>query len=44
MLRHDLPLTREVYIGLAYGADRPKGDDWTAEHEEQLPEPFQKRE
>jgi len=40
MLRHNLPLTRDVYLGLAYGHERPKGDAWTAEHEEQLPEPF----
>jgi hypothetical protein len=40
MLRHNLPLTREVYLGLAYGHERPKGDAWTAEHEEQIPEPF----
>jgi len=44
MLKHDLPLTREVYVGLAWGHERPKGDDWTAEHEGELPEPFQTNE
>ena len=44
MLKDNLPLTREVYIGLAYGHERPKGEDWTAKHEEQLPEPFRKSE
>jgi hypothetical protein len=40
-----LPLTRENYIGLKYGEpgteDHPA--EWTAEHEMDLPHPFQRR-
>jgi hypothetical protein len=38
MLEHNLPLTREVYIGLNWGKT-PK--EWTAEHEGEIPDPFQ---
>lgn len=38
MLEHNLPLTREVYIGLNWGSVK----EWTAEHEGDMPEPFHK--
>lgn len=37
MLDHNLPLNRETYVALNWGKE-PK--EWTAEHEEELPEPF----
>jgi hypothetical protein len=39
MLNHNIPLTRENYISGAYGAEP---DEWTAEHEAELPLPLQK--
>jgi hypothetical protein len=39
------PMTREHYIDMKYGApgseDYP--EEWTTEHEDSLPEPFQRR-
>lgn len=44
MLKHNVPLTRENYIDMVYGApgteDFPK--QWTPEHEADLPGPFQR--
>jgi len=40
MLDTGIPLTREHYIELAYAGDPP--DPWTAENEEELPEPFRR--
>ena len=40
MLDTGIPLTREHYIELAYGGDPPY--PWTAEHEEELPEPLRR--
>jgi hypothetical protein len=40
MLRKGLPLTRDVYLGLAYGPDLPSADEWNAEHEMEVPECF----
>jgi len=40
MLMKGVPLTRENYLQLAYGADMPKAADWNHEHEAGLPEPF----
>jgi hypothetical protein len=37
MLDHNLPLNRETYIALNWGKT-PR--EWTAEHEEEPPEPF----
>lgn len=42
MLDSNVPLTREHYIEKAYAGDVP--DPWTAEHELELPEPFQRME
>jgi hypothetical protein len=39
MVKRGLPLTRENFIELAYGGDRP--EPWTAEHEADIPYPFQ---
>jgi hypothetical protein len=39
MIEKGRPLTRKVWIALAYGADKPK--EWTEEDEAELPEPFQ---
>ena len=39
MLSSGGPLTREAYIEMAYGGTPPK--PWTAEHEMELPAPFQ---
>lgn len=39
MKREGLPLTREKYLGLAYGQELP--DPWTPEHEAELPEELQ---
>jgi hypothetical protein len=33
------PLTRERYLDLAWGPDKP--EEWTAEHELEVPEPLQ---
>jgi hypothetical protein len=38
MLEAGGPLTRERYLDLAWGADRPS--EWTAEHELEVPEPL----
>jgi hypothetical protein len=38
MLKRNLPLTRDTYLGLAWGADAP--EVWGAEHEAEVPEPF----
>lgn len=40
MLNHNLPLTREQYIGASW-TDDARPEEWTAEHELSLPEPFQ---
>lgn len=44
MMKSGTPLTRENYITAAYGkpgtADYP--EEWTDEHEAELPEPFQR--
>jgi hypothetical protein len=40
MLDNGLPLARNTYVTLAYGGDEP--EVWNAEHEAQLPEPFQR--
>lgn len=37
MMRHNLPLTRDSYIGLA------GGDDWTDEDEASMPPPFRQQ-
>lgn len=42
MLDHNLPLTRESYIDLAYAGQPPKF--FGPELELELPEPFQKKE
>ena len=39
MLKNNIPLTREHYLALAYGGELP--DPWTAEHELEVPGPFQ---
>ncbi len=39
MKLHDVKITREAYIQLAYGNDVP--DPWTPEHEAELPEELQ---
>jgi hypothetical protein len=41
MLDGGLPLDRETYVNLAYAGGLP--DEWTAEHEVELPRPFQAR-
>jgi hypothetical protein len=41
MLKNNIPLTREHYLALAYGGELP--DPWTAEHELEVPGPFQVR-
>jgi hypothetical protein len=38
MLERGLPLDRETYLAMNWGADLP--EPWTAEHEEQVPEPL----
>lgn len=40
MLNRGIPLTRQNYLDMAYGADLPKPEDWNHEHEAGLPEPF----
>ena len=37
-LRTGMPLTREVWKGVAWGGGEP--DEWTAEHEMEVPECF----
>jgi hypothetical protein len=39
MKEKGLPITREKYLGLAYGQELP--DPWTPEHEAELPEELQ---
>jgi hypothetical protein len=39
MKKNGVPITREKYLGLAYGQDLP--DPWTPEHEAELPEELQ---
>lgn len=39
MIKHGVPLTRQNYVGMAYGPGEP--DEWTAEHEAMLPRCFQ---
>jgi hypothetical protein len=39
MRRHNIPVTRETYVGLAYGAEPP--EPWTPQHEAKLPEELQ---
>jgi len=41
MLKRNIPLTREHYIDLAYVGRDP--DSLEAEEEEELPEPFQRK-
>ena len=38
MLAKGMPLTRDMYIAMAYGSDTPT--DWNHEHEAELPECF----
>lgn len=38
MLRDNLPLSRRVYVALAWGGEPP--EHWTAEHELEIPEPL----
>jgi hypothetical protein len=40
MIREGLPLTREQWIRMAYLGHPPQ--PWTTEHEEEVPEPFQR--
>jgi hypothetical protein len=40
MLKKGLPLTRNCYLMLNYGADLPHPDDWNHEHEAEVPECF----
>lgn len=40
MMKSGTPLTRENYIATNWGAEGP--GEWTAEHEAELPEPFQR--
>lgn len=42
MIEKGIPLTRNAWLMLNYGAELPKGDDWNSEHEAGLPEPFQR--
>ena len=39
MTDNGVPVTRDAYLGLAYGGELP--DPWTADHEMDLPEPLQ---
>ena len=41
MLRHNIPLTREHYLDMAFLGRDP--DDLDAEEEEDIPEPFQRK-
>lgn len=41
MIERDVPLSRNAYLMLAYGAELPGPDEWNAEHEAQVPECFQ---
>jgi len=38
MLDRNLPLDRQTYLDLAYAGGMPQ--EWTAEHEHEVPEPF----
>ena len=40
MIDKGLPLTRDTYLGLSWGADLPGPDRWNAEHEAEVPECF----
>jgi hypothetical protein len=40
MIKNGLPLTREKWISLNWGGDRP--NPWTAEDEALVPEPWQR--
>jgi hypothetical protein len=44
MMKSGTPLTRENYIRANYGEPGDDGypEQWTAEHEAELPEPFQR--
>jgi hypothetical protein len=42
MKAHNIPITREAYLQLAYGNDPPQ--PWTPEHEAELPEELQSEE
>lgn len=44
MLTHNMPLTRETWMALNYLDPNPEGEEWTAEHEADVPEPFQNKE
>jgi hypothetical protein len=41
MIRRGVPLTRSAYLMQNWGGELPQGEDWTSEHEDALPEPFQ---
>jgi hypothetical protein len=40
MIDKGLPLTRNCYLMLNWGAEQPHPDDWTHEHEAEVPECF----
>jgi hypothetical protein len=42
MLAKGLPLCRDTYIAMSWGADEPSPDDWNAEHEAEVPECFRR--
>jgi len=41
MLRKNLPLNRDTWMALNYFGEEPEGDQWTAQHEAEVPKPFQ---
>lgn len=43
MIRRKIPLTRNNWLTLAWGHEKPSGEDWTAEHEAEVPECFRDR-
>jgi hypothetical protein len=40
MLDKGLPLCRTTYLAQAWSHEKPTGEDWTAEHELEVPECF----
>jgi hypothetical protein len=42
MIRKGLPLSRNTYLILCWGADLPSDEDWNAEHEMEVPECFRR--
>lgn len=40
MLKKGIPLTRNAYLMMSYGADLPRPEDWNHEHEAEVPECF----